>query len=126
MTLANIYFEAMLPIWFDIIYTECKEIENDPKYKILKIFENNKLKGFSCYHDEGDIRFLDYNFYIGKNKNIALKFFKHWNTKEKTMKAICQVNNHKIRNFLINIGFKLEKTEKVNCYYIKEVIKCQQ
>jgi RimJ/RimL family protein N-acetyltransferase len=83
----------------------CRDYEVNPKYKLKKYFESEKLVGFCVYYDMADFRVLEGGFYIGKNKKMALRMWK-WLIKDtKVLKILVHKTNIKMIRFLEKMKF---------------------
>ena len=105
--LADIIWQTMSDKFRKIVEMGCWEYENNPKYKIIKFYEENVLKGFCVYHDENDTRILDEAHYIGNNRFIALKIWRIWTENKSKLRADIQKANTKMIKFMKQMKFKI-------------------
>lgn len=98
------------------IFEKEKEILEKENINILKIEENNQLKGICIYHDSGDLRTIEELCYIGKNTYIFLRFIKFiakgndW----KYLRLITSKYNDRLNKFYFKLGFiVVDKIESI-------------
>jgi hypothetical protein len=116
MNIADIMWQTMESHVKEIVKNVCDTYKKDPKYKILEIIEHNELKGFAVYHDDNDIRYIHEVHYIGKNKFVALKFWKWFKKGITKMRAVVQKSNTKMFDLYKRIGFSVVSEDNFNIY----------
>lgn len=114
----DVISKTMTPLFHKRLKEYIHNYDTDPKYKILKIEENNELQGFCIYYDELDYRVLSEIHYIGKNPYAALKMYK-WAIKgAKTLIATVQKFNTKVLKTYFKLGFEIINQD--NNHYLLE------
>ena len=111
----EILFQANIPTIKKILGSVCDEYENNPKYSLKRIYENEKLVGFWVYEDELDgFRNLKEGHYIGKNRFMALRMFREMSKGARKLRARVQKVNTKVWETYLKIGFHIISDDGIN------------
>ena len=106
--MAEILWEASVPNLKNIVEKLCEEYETNPKYKIKKFYEEEKLVGFCIYFDMSGCRVLEAAYYVGKKSvKAGWEMKKFCFTKKVPMRATIHIQNLPMIKFYQKAGFKL-------------------
>ena len=112
--LADIMWQTMNGHYKAIVENICKEYEDSGKYKIKKIYEHGQLKGFYCYIDMPEWRYIEFGAYFGKDRFTALKMWKELTRGIKNIRLLAQCVNSVMVEFYKRQGFKVIQSDLNN------------